>query len=37
MDRDIIAQKGNEIYIIQCKYWSKTKVIREKYIMQSSG
>lgn len=37
LGRDIIAQKGNEIYIIQCKYWSKTKVIREKYIMQLFG
>ena len=35
--RDIIAQKGNEILIIQCKYWSKEKVIHEKHICQLYG
>lgn len=37
LGRDIIAYKGFERIIIQCKYWSKTKLIREKYIMQLYG
>lgn len=35
--RDLICQKGSEVQIIQCKKWSKSKVIREKYIMQLFG
>ena len=37
MGRDLIAHKGNEIEIIQCKRWSKDKVIREKHIFQLYG
>ncbi len=37
LGRDIIAHKDGIDYIIQCKYWSKNKVIREKYIMQLYG
>lgn len=37
LGRDIIAHKDGLDYIIQCKYWSKNKVIREKYIMQLYG
>lgn len=37
LGRDIIAHKDGNDYIIQCKYWSKNKVIREKYIMQLYG
>lgn len=35
--RDIIAKKRNEILVIQCKYWSKEKVIHEKHICQLYG
>lgn len=37
MGRDLIAVKGNEHHVIQCKYWSKDKVIREKHITQLFG
>jgi len=37
LGRDIIAHKDGTDYIVQCKYWSKNKVIREKYIMQLYG
>ena len=37
LGRDIIAHKDGEDYIVQCKYWSMNKVIREKYIMQLYG
>lgn len=37
MGRDLIAKKGNNILIIQCKYWSQKKVIREKHIAQLFG
>lgn len=37
MGRDIIATRGNEVEIVQCKYWSKTKVIHEKHIFQLFG
>ncbi len=35
--RDLICTKGEKSLIIQCKCWSKDKVIREKYIMQLFG
>ncbi len=35
--RDLIAKKGEEICIIQCKYWSNSKVIHEKHIYQLYG
>ena len=35
--RDIIAQKDNEILIIQCKNWSKYKEIHENHICQLFG
>ena len=35
--RDLIAIKGNERLIIQCKRWSKEKTIHEKHIMQLFG
>lgn len=34
LGRDLIAKKGSEIHIIQCKYWSKEKLIHEKHILQ---
>lgn len=37
MGRDLIAIKGNETHIIQCKYWSQNKVIHEKHIAQLFG
>ncbi len=37
LGRDIISTKANEILIIQCKYWSKDKVIHEKHIFQLYG
>lgn len=37
LGRDLIATLGGTVYIIQCKYWSKDKLIREKHIMQLYG
>lgn len=37
MGRDLICLKDDEILIIQCKYWSKDKVIHEKHINQLYG
>lgn len=37
LGRDIIAQKNNEILIIQCKYWSAQKQIHENHINQLYG
>lgn len=37
MGRDLIAIKGNEHHVIQCKYWSKDKLIHEKHITQLFG
>lgn len=37
LGRDLIAHKGNNILIIQCKYWSHAKQIREKHIAQLYG
>lgn len=37
LGRDLIAHKGNKTYIIQCKYWSQDKTIREKHIAQLYG
>ena len=37
LGRDLIAKKDNEHHIIQCKYWSKEKVIHEKHITQLFG
>lgn len=37
LGRDIIATKGKEIVVIQCKNWSKFKTIYEKYIFQFFG
>jgi len=35
--RDLICEKDAKHLIIQCKCWSKDKIIREKYIMQLFG
>lgn len=37
LGRDIIATKNDIHYIVQCKYWSSDKVIREKHIAQLYG
>ena len=37
LGRDIIAKKDRKILIIQCKYWSKVKLIQEKHITQLYG
>ena len=37
MGRDIIAAKGDELLVIQCKRWSKDKEIHEKHIFQLYG
>lgn len=35
--RDLICTKGDEVQIIQCKYWSSSKTIYEKHIFQFFG
>ncbi|TET32023.1 MAG: hypothetical protein E3J72_20895 [Planctomycetota bacterium] len=37
LGRDLIAQKGIQTEVIQCKYWSKHKQIHEKHIFQLYG
>ena len=37
LGRDLIASKDAKIYIIQCKYWNASTLIREKYIAQLFG
>jgi DUF2075 family protein len=37
LGRDIIAMKGDEIVVIQCKNWSKFRTIHEKHIFQFFG
>jgi len=37
MGRDLIVTKGDEIHIIQCKYWAQQKLIHEKHIAQLYG
>lgn len=37
MGRDIIAKKGSETLIIQCKRWSAQRTIREKHLFQLFG
>ena len=37
LGRDLIAKKGDNIEIIQCKYWSQEKTIHEKHIFQLFG
>lgn len=34
LGRDLIAKKGPEVHVIQCKYWSQDKLIHEKHILQ---
>ncbi len=37
LGRDLICKKGNEIIVIQCKYWSQFRTIYEKHIFQFFG
>ncbi len=37
MGRDLVAKNGAEIHVVQCKYWSRDKVIHEKHICQLYG
>jgi hypothetical protein len=37
LGRDLIVHDTNTIFIVQCKYWSKNKVIHEKHIAQLFG
>lgn len=37
MGRDLIARKGDLVHIVQCKYWSQSKLIHEKHIAQLYG
>lgn len=37
MGRDLIARRGSELRVIQCKYWSQDKTIHEKHIFQLFG
>ncbi|PJE52014.1 hypothetical protein COV28_01130 [candidate division WWE3 bacterium CG10_big_fil_rev_8_21_14_0_10_48_23] len=37
LGRDLITRKGNEIVVIQCKYWSQFKKIYENHIFQFFG
>lgn len=37
LGRDLIAVKGRKVNIIQCKYWSKSKTIHEKHVLQIFG
>ena len=35
--RDLICRKGEELVIVQCKYWAQGKTIHEKHITQLFG
>lgn len=37
LGRDLIAEKGNEVHVIQCKNWSQFKRIYENHIFQLFG
>ncbi len=37
LGRDLIAKRGKERKVIQCKYWAQHKVIHEKHICQLFG
>lgn len=37
LGRDLIAKSHDAVYIIQCKYWNRHKVIREKHLYQLYG
>ena len=37
LGRDLICRKGNNVIIIQCKYWAQFRIIYEKHIFQFFG
>ena len=37
LGRDLLASNAKSVYVIQCKYWSREKVIHEKHIAQLYG
>jgi len=37
MGRDLIARRGSELRVIQCKYWRQEKTIHEKHVFQLFG
>ena len=37
LGRDLICRKGGKTEVVQCKYWSKQKLIHEKHINQLFG
>lgn len=37
MGRDLIVSKNGKTFVIQCKYWNKSKIIHEKHIFQLFG
>lgn len=37
MTRDLIAEKGNTVVLIQCKRWAKEKTIHENHVFQLAG
>ena len=37
LGRDLIASRGQEVLIVQCKFWSTEKTIHEKHIYQLYG
>lgn len=37
LGRDVIAQKGKEVHIVQCKCWARWRIIYEKHIAQLYG
>lgn len=37
MGRDLIIKDKENLFVVQCKYWSKTKLIHEKHLCQLYG
>jgi hypothetical protein len=37
LGRDLICTKGDQVEIVQCKYWKKEKIIHEKHLNQLFG
>lgn len=37
LGRDLIAQKGSNVYIVQCKRWHVSKQVHEKHVFQLFG
>lgn len=37
LGRDLLASRENRVEIIQCKYWSREKIIHEKHVFQLYG